>query len=114
MLKLSRYNYYFQTNRNQIGIFNLITRAVEIYPIEFIAFSKNGPKISVNLAETENDYPPSMYSSGVILDSEIDEMIFIKNLYNVKVLLHNPAIMSHTGFIISLYRSRIHHTRRTL
>lgn len=85
MLKLSKYNYYFETNDNQLGIFNLITRKIDNYSKEFFVISEKWSKVTVDLAENENDYPLSMYSNGVVLDSEIDEMIFIKNLYNTKV-----------------------------
>lgn len=93
MLKLSKYNYYFDTGDGRTGIFNTITGSVASFPSTMFMINNDG-NLKVELTEEENRLPELMYASGFVLDDTIDEKIFILNQFNARVLCYNSDYVS--------------------
>lgn len=94
MLKLSKYNFYFETKDGEIGIFNTITKSVASFPAPWFEIAENGRILHVKLTKNDDQYPETMYSYGFVLDEGIDEKTFIRNQFNTRVLCFDPGYLA--------------------
>jgi uncharacterized protein len=91
-LKLSKYNYYVDLKDDKLVIFNTITQAIQ--PFSKSLFSMKGKSIS--LLADENNIPPAMFANGFVLDSDINELDYVINNYNSRILCFNKKHLAIT------------------